>query len=216
MERRHAHQRGVVRLTEIPKAQEPEEADHALGLGDDAVARLEQIGDAGEGNAGDLERFVGVLFGSHWGAAGGKDERGDLVGEAWAQVGSGEVDEVARCMTGFLPQLAAGGRFDRLTGVDEAGREFDEVLVGGVAPLADEQDVIVGGDRDDDDRGGTFGDVAVADGARGLDDVVFPHRDPRRVVHAVGAGGGGVGWFGAEGGVPAHEGVDSAENENDT
>ena len=78
---------------------------------------------------------------------------------------------------GLLDQLALGGGEGGFVGLDAAGGQLEEELAGGVAVLALEDDVGVGGvlglvDGEDDDRAVVADDVALVDEAAGLLDLV--------------------------------------------
>ena len=98
-----------------------------------------------------------------------------LAEEAGAGVVAGEEGPLAGAEAGLFDHLALGGGEGSLAGLDASGGEFEEVLAGGVAVLADEDDVGVawlefagGIDGEDDDGAVVVDDVAGDDGAVGL------------------------------------------------
>ncbi len=99
----------------------------------------------GEGQAEDLDVLVGLGCGGAFADVAGEVDLHPLAEEA----GAGEV-LCQQCpafgaVAGLLDHLALGGGEGGLAGFDTAGGEFDEELAGGVAVLALEDDVGVGG-----------------------------------------------------------------------
>ena len=97
------------------------------------------------------------------------------------EAGAGEVFDVLRPLFGavasLFDELAFGGGDELFAGFDAASGEFEEELAGGVAVLADEEDVGVGGvgfsvDGEDDDGAVVADDVACGVDAAGFGDFV--------------------------------------------
>jgi hypothetical protein len=119
------------------------EADDGFAVVDFAV--VDHLHDFGEGHANDFDLLVEF---------GGGDAFADVAGEVdlhplAEEAGAGEVAEeegpAAGAEAGLFDELALGGGEGWLAGVAGAGGELDEVLAGGVAILALEDDVGVGG-----------------------------------------------------------------------
>ena len=112
------------------------------------------------------------------------------------EAGAGEVLDVPGpalgAVSGFFDQLAFGGGDKLFAGLDAAGRELEQELVGGVAVLADEQDAGVCGvgggiDSEDDDRAIVAHDVALRGDAAGLGDLVGGNPEDAALVGGLGA-----------------------------
>jgi len=102
-------------------------------------------------------------------------------------------------VAGLFDELAFGGGDELFAGLDAAGGEFEEELVGGVTPLADEQDAGVGGvglgvDGEDDNGAVVADDVAGGVDAAGLGDLVAG--DPEDAALVNGLRGEGAGFAG--------------------
>jgi len=138
---------------------------------------VDEAKDLGERGHVDLDFFV--VFGSGF-------AQGEVFGEEdvhgfGEEAGAGEVLDVLGplfgAVAGFFDELAFGGRDELFAGLDAAGGELEKELAGGVAILADEQDVGVFGvgfgvDGEDDDGAVVADDVAGGADAAGLGDIV--------------------------------------------
>jgi len=138
---------------------------------------VDEAKDLGERGHADLDLFV--VFGSGF-------AQGEVFGEQdvhgfGKEAGAGEVLDVLGplfgAVTGFFDELAFGGGDELFAGLDAASGELEKELAGGVAILADEQDVGVFGvglgiDGEDDDGAVVADDVAGGANAAGLGDLV--------------------------------------------
>ena len=131
----------------------------------------------GERDAEDLDVLVGLGRGSAFADVAGEVDLHPLAQEAGTGEVSGEEGPAFGAVAGLFDHLAFGSSEWGFVGVDAAGGEFEEELVGGVAKLPDEDDVGVGGvrgliDGQDDDGAAVADDVAGVDETAGLLDLV--------------------------------------------
>ena len=131
----------------------------------------------GQGHAQDFDVFVGLGLGDAFADVAGEVDLHPLAQEAGAGEVFGEESPAFGTIAGLFDHLAFGGSERGFVGVDAAGGEFEEELVGGVAKLPDEDDVGVGGvrgliDGQDDDGAAVADDVAGVDETAGLLDLV--------------------------------------------
>lgn len=129
-----------------------------------------------------------VLFGS--GGAGGEvfgDKDSHPFGD---EAGSGdefeEFAEPASAVPGFFVEFAFGGGEWRFVRFFAAGDEFPEELTGGVAVLADHEDVAIGEDGHDHDGARVSDDVALGFDAGGFDDQVATDTEDTALVEHFG------------------------------
>ncbi len=129
-----------------------------------------------------------VFFGS--GGAGGEafgDEDGHPFGD---EAGSGnepeEFAEAAGAVAGFLVKFAFGGGEGRFVRFFAAGDEFPEELAGGVAILANHEDIAIGEDGHDHDGAGMGDDVTLGFDAGGLDNQVAADTEDPALVEGFG------------------------------
>jgi hypothetical protein len=131
----------------------------------------------GEWKAEDLDVLVGLGCGSAFADVAGEIDLHPLAEEAGACEVFGEESPTFGTETRLFDHLALCGGEGSFAGVDAAGGELEEELIGRVAKLADEDDVGVGGvlgfvDAEDDDGAAVADDVAGVDEATGLFDLV--------------------------------------------
>jgi hypothetical protein len=107
--------------------------------------------------------------------AGGRPERAQREPRAGAVAGL--LLELAS--SGELRVLGSGGVLGR---VEAPGRDFEQDALRRRPPLADEQDAILGVDRDDRDRAGVTDDVALRTGAVGPLDRIDPEGEVATTV----------------------------------
>ena len=151
------------------------EADDGFAVVDFLV--VDHLHDFGEGHADDFDLLVEFGGGDAFAEVAGEVNLHPLAEEA----GAGEVFEqegpTPGAEAGLFDEFALGGGEGSFAGLAGAGGEFDEVLAGGVAILAFEDDVGVGGigavvDGEHDDGAVVADDVADVAMAAGLDEGV--------------------------------------------
>ncbi len=131
----------------------------------------------GERHAHDLDVFVGLGLGYACADVAGEVDLHPLAEEAGGGEVFGKEGPAFSAISGLFDHLALGGGEGCFAGLDASGGEFEEKLAGGVAVLALDDDVGVGGifgfvDGEDDDGAVVADDVADVDGAAGLLDGV--------------------------------------------
>jgi hypothetical protein len=151
------------------------EADEGFAVVD-LVGGYESEG-FGEGEAEDLDIFVGLGRGGAFAEIAGEVDLHPLAEKAGAGEVFREEGPAFGAVAGLFDHLAFGGGEGGFVGVDASGWELDEELAGGVAVLTDKDDLGVGGvpglvDGEDDDGAVVADDVAGIDEAAGLFDLV--------------------------------------------
>ena len=144
---------------------------------------MDKAHDIGERGHEDVNFFVFFGCGLAEGEVFGEEDIHGFGDEAWG----GEVGDVFGPafggVAGFFGELALGSGDKFFAGLDAAGRELEEELIGGVAVLADEEDAGIGGigfcvHCEDDDGAVVADDVAGdVDVAGFLDGVVGDPED---------------------------------------
>ncbi len=99
----------------------------------------------GEGKAEDLDVLVGFGCGGAFADVAGEVDLHPFAEEAGAGEVFGEEGPAFGAVAGLFDHLALGGGEGGFAGFDAAGGKLDEELAGGVAVLALEDDVGVGG-----------------------------------------------------------------------
>jgi hypothetical protein len=191
-----------------------ENTDEGLAVLNFAV--VDEAEDFGERSHVDLDLLV-VLGGSLAESEifGEKDGHG-FCEEAGAGIVIGVFRPLFGAIASLFDEFALAGGKEFFAGFDAARRKFEEDLAGGVAVLADEEDVGVGGvgfgvDSEDDDGAVVADDVATAGDAAGLNDLVAGDPEGFALVDGLGGksfafacelegGGGGGGRGGLLGG----------------
>jgi len=171
------------------------EEDGGDGFCVDEATGVDGAQDFGPSEAAHGDFFV--LFGS--GRAGGEvfgEEDGHPLGD---EAGSGDelkkLTEAACAVAGFFVELAFGRGERGFVRFFAAGDEFPEELAGGVAILANHEDVAIGEDGHDHDGAGVSDDVAMGFDAGGFDDQVAADAEDAALVEGFGGENFRFGFF---------------------
>ena len=129
--------------------------------------------------------FVGFGMGMALAEALGCEDVHGFLDEARGWIEVQELFVAAGGVAGFFGEFAAGGGYRLFTAVDAAGYQLPQVLGGGVAVLADEQDAAVV-ENGEDYYGARVDDNVASDfQAAGFDEVVAADVKDRAVIEGL-------------------------------